>query len=292
MAAAKYFDHIAGVPLNPESDGCLYDDWQALSGETPFARHHGGFLVFLPPEELKQCDEYSGADPYFFESEGNVEFTSRRVEGTLTLLDDAFSRIAHKPKLLDIGAGQGHITARIRERFPEVEISALDYSLSAVEFAAANYPGIDFVVASAYECPYANDYFDVVVCNNIWEHVPDPLRMLDRVDKVINPGGYLIISTPSRYRLRNIINVLKGKPVRFMSKHHVTEYTVGQVAEQLRFGGYEVERIYSKPIPEWGPKSNLIKLVLSAFLKLVGSHHLLESTVFFLARPATDRRKG
>jgi len=67
-----------------------------------------------------------------------------------------------------------------------------------------------------------------------------------------------------------------------MSRHHVTEYSVGQVIEQMEFGGFYEIQVVSKTIGTW--KSRLAKLIPSLVISIVGSHHQLESTVFFLAR--------
>ena len=139
-----------------------------------------------------------------------------------------------KPKILDIGCGEGHITAEIQKNFLGAEVSGLDYSISAISYAVEKFPGIDFCVADAYNPLYCDNYFDAVVCNNLWEHIPDPLALLKGMNRILKDGGYIILSTPSRYRFPNLLNVLRGKPPVFMSTHHVTEYSVGQVIEQLR----------------------------------------------------------
>jgi hypothetical protein len=77
-----------------------------------------------------------------------------------------------------------------------------------------------------------------------------------------------------------------------MSKYHVTEYSVGQVIEQLHYGKFEVVRVCSKPTKEkhTGFKQEILSLlmnpVLSLLIKLNHSHHSLEGTVFYLARNA------
>ncbi len=171
--------------------------------------------------------------------------------------------------------------------------------MSAIAAAKTAYESIDFVVADAYRPPYRPGYFDIVVCNNIWEHVPDPLRLLQSVERVLSPDGLLIISTPSRYRLGNIARVLTGRPVQLLSPLHVTEYTVGQVIEQLRFGGFDA-KVFNEP---WhAPASGVAQLTLhkvlrplaSGYLKMVHSHHSLEWTVFFIAqrRSTPEPRDG
>jgi hypothetical protein len=69
-----------------------------------------------------------------------------------------------------------------------------------------------------------------------------------------------------------------------MSEHHVTEYSVGQVIEQLKYGGFEVVRCYSKPYKSENLKFEVAKKLFSIFASVTGSHHQLESTVFYLAQ--------
>jgi len=163
----------------------------------------------------------------------------------------------------------------------------LDHSVSAIEYAHEHFPGIDFAVGDAYESPYAKGFFDVIVCNNLWEHVPDPLFLLSRIKRTLKPGGHLIISTPSRYRIDNLVRILRGKPVALISRHHVTEYTVGQIKEQLAYGGFEVKRVLSSPISAGSLKLDAARMFFAMLISMVGSHHQLEATVFYLAQEAT-----
>jgi 2-polyprenyl-3-methyl-5-hydroxy-6-metoxy-1,4-benzoquinol methylase len=237
LKSQKYYDHHNDQTIDLDRDGCNLSNWHESYGKARFARHPKGFLIFLSPDELEACDEYSASDPYTVETNLDSEFHKRRIECTLELIKDAMQATQGIPRILDLGCGQGHITARIQETYPNAEISALDYSVSAIQYAVDHFPQIAFDVANVYELPYASSYFDIVVCNNLWEHVPDPLSLLQGISKIIKPLGFLIISTPSRYRLENLIRVMRGKSVTFVSNHHVTEYSVGQVLEQCRWGG-------------------------------------------------------
>jgi len=207
---------------------------------------------------------------------------------TVDLVREAVSFIQGCPQILDLGCGQGHITDKMRQALYSAEFTGLDYSISAIDYAHEHYPGIDFAVGDAYENPYALKFFDVVVCNNLWEHVPDPLFLLSRIDWILKPGGFIIVSTPSRYRLRNLFRVLIGKPVSFMSHHHVTEYSVGQVIEQLRYRRFKLRKISSRPIPSGSLKEELSRRIIMKLISMVGSHHQLEATVFYLAQKSDD----
>lgn len=288
MRSDKYYDWSRHRVMS-ESDGCRYEDWEDRSDSFSFALHPKGFRVFLPPSQLKKSDEYSEGDPYTVETNIYNEFHKRRMDSTIYLLKLALDENILKPKILDIGCGQGHITAEIRKNFSDAEISGLDYSISAINYAVDKFQGIDFCVADAYSPPYCKHYFDVVVCNNLWEHLPDPLLLLKGIRRILKKKGALIISTPSRYRFPNILNVLRGKPAVLMSTHHVTEYSVGQVIAQMKWAEFEVKSVYSKPIHNRssGIKSiiayRLILPIMRTYLRIINSHHILESTVFFLA---------
>ena len=69
---------------------------------------------------------------------------------------------------------------------------------------ATSYTGVDYftetsqpdIVASAVDLPVDNQSFDTVVSTELLEHVPEPLRALREMHRVLKPGGYLILSTP------------------------------------------------------------------------------------------------
>lgn len=265
---------------------------QSSALKQSFTIHPNGFKVFLEQEKVIANDEYKNEDPYSVEENINSEFHIRRKELTVELLQEVvFSLKANRKfQVLDLGCGQGHITNEMHKVLDgHAEFSGLDYSISAIAYAHEHFPEIDFVVGDVYDMPYANEFFDVIVCNNLWEHVPNPLFLLEKIKKTLKPNGFLIISTPSRYRTYNLVRILLGKPVVFMSKHHVTEYTVGQVIEQLAYGNFEIVKFLSKPISNKGLKAKLAYWVFFTFVYLVKSHHHLEATVFYLAKNNCER---
>jgi hypothetical protein len=95
----------------------------------------------------------------------------------------------------------------------------------------------------------------------------------------------VIISTPSRYRVSNLVRVMLGRRVALMSRHHVTEYSVGQMEEMLRWGGFTVECMASRPS---GSLQSRMALALGAALRrLLKSHHRFKPTIFYAARRQT-----
>ena len=72
--------------------------------------------------------------------------------------------------ILDVGCGNGKITAEIAARVPHATVVGIDPSHEMVEFASAHYgapvkPNLRFEVADARQLPYRNE-FDLVVSFN------------------------------------------------------------------------------------------------------------------------------
>ena len=97
---------------------------------------------------------------------------------------------------LDAGCGDGRFLGMVRESFPKVQLAGADYS--AVEVAAA--AGRGFEVAQANfesELPFADGEFSVVNLAQVLEHLRDPDRLLEETNRVLRPGGHLVLSTPN-----------------------------------------------------------------------------------------------
>src|SRR5687767_1651503 len=116
-------------------------------------------------------DEYDYGDPYGVEENLETDFHHRRLEITLELL--AAITGCRTVKILDAGCGEGHFTAAFKMSYPHAEITALDRSLRSIRKARVSFPDIKFLVCDAHEPPFVDKYFDVMICNNLWEHVAD-----------------------------------------------------------------------------------------------------------------------
>lgn len=107
--------------------------------------------------------------------------------------------------------------------------------------------------------PFDGDAFDVVVFNEIFEHLRiNPIATLTEVLRVLKPGGVMLLSTPNLRSLNGIINFLfrnrsyscvtdvyeqysKLDSVGHMG--HVREYTSTEVVEFLERVGFEVTEV-------------------------------------------------
>lgn len=94
--------------------------------------------------------------------------------------------------LLDVGCGEGAVTARVAERVPEGEVLGVDPSHRMVEYAARTYPlpHLRFQVGDAREMDF-EARFDLVVSFNAlhWVRAADQPRCMAGLARALRPGG-------------------------------------------------------------------------------------------------------
>lgn len=101
-------------------------------------------------------------------------------------------------KLLDFGSSSGRVTRALASAFPEVEMFGCDPNGPAIEWAAANLPGIDFRESQNNPpAPYDDATFAAAFGISIWSHYNDhlALKWYDEMWRILRPGGHLISTT-------------------------------------------------------------------------------------------------
>ncbi|MQM28015.1 class I SAM-dependent methyltransferase [Glycomyces albidus] len=92
--------------------------------------------------------------------------------------------------VLDVGAGFGRYTKRIRAERPEAVVVALDKSPGML--AEVPEPAM---VADAQSIPYPDGSVDAVLAMHMLYHVPDVAKAVGEFRRVLRPGGTLVVST-------------------------------------------------------------------------------------------------
>lgn len=152
---------------------------------------------------------------------GSLGYTLRREA-----VDEFYSRqvlqVPGGSRVLDLGG------TRLRKR-GEFDVDRYEVDVIYVNLAADKGP---HVVADAAHLPFAETCFDVVICAELLEHVQDPPQVLAEAQRVLRPGGVLLITVPFLYRVH-------GDPCDF---GRYTEHYWHVHLERLGFGSLTIER--------------------------------------------------
>ncbi|MEM1418128.1 MAG: methyltransferase domain-containing protein [Myxococcota bacterium] len=110
--------------------------------------------------------------------------------------------------VLDVGCGVGHWGQLLAPRcHADVRLSGVDHEGGFRERAEARARerGLRFTFheASGARLPFDDASFDLVTCQTVLMHVPDPAAVLGEMHRVARPGGLVVASEPN-----NLGNVL------------------------------------------------------------------------------------
>ncbi len=101
-------------------------------------------------------------------------------------------------RLLDVGAGE----LRNRAFCPQVDYVSQDFCQyegkgdgAALQTGQWDTSKID-LVSDITSIPAVDGSFDVVLCTEVLEHVPNPLAALQEMARLVNQGGSLIVTVP------------------------------------------------------------------------------------------------
>jgi ubiquinone/menaquinone biosynthesis C-methylase UbiE len=156
-----------------------------------------------------------------------------------------FAAIAKPQRLLEVGCGEGKLVAHLHARLPSLEsCEACDVSLD--KLAAGLPAAIAFRVGSAYELPYEDASFDLVVCCEVLEHLEKPELAIAELCRV--SSRYVLVSTP-REPLWRVLNLLRFAYLPHLGNTpgHLQHFSVKRLKNLL--GAHVEVRETDLPIP-------------------------------------------
>ncbi len=99
------------------------------------------------------------------------------------------------PRILDFGCGTGWMSATMSRMG---NVTGIDLSSKGIEHARKQCPQGTFVVGDVFEYRFQPGSFDIVVSQEVIEHVNEQALYLHLAWEYLRPGGILILTTPNR----------------------------------------------------------------------------------------------
>jgi 2-polyprenyl-3-methyl-5-hydroxy-6-metoxy-1,4-benzoquinol methylase len=136
--------------------------------------------------------------------------------------------------VLDAGCGEGETLERL-DGLLSASVTGIDLNPESVEFAAKRIPSGDFRVADLTALPFEDDSFDLVLCLEVLEHIPDPAPALAELSRVCR--GSIVLSVPSEPWFR-LGSLARGKYLKGWGNHpeHVNHWNPRSLRAFLETG--------------------------------------------------------
>jgi ubiquinone/menaquinone biosynthesis C-methylase UbiE len=137
-------------------------------------------------------------------------------------------------KILDLGCG----SSKILEAFPQA--IGMDVAFNKLRYRRRLINPL--VNGDILAVPFKNHSFDELICSSVIEHVKDDKHIFKEFNRILKPGGILILGTPDYAKvLWNIIEKLyKHFHPSGYADEHITHYTFKGLHEKLQKYGFEL----------------------------------------------------
>jgi 2-polyprenyl-3-methyl-5-hydroxy-6-metoxy-1,4-benzoquinol methylase len=143
-------------------------------------------------------DKYGSSNPV----------VKRLMAGFHSTLDGLFEQAAPR-SILDVGCGEGVLTAEWAERLGDGRVVGIDLDDPKLraEWARRTRPNLEFRVEEATSLSFADDEFELACATEVLEHVPEPEATLAEMARVAS--RHLLVSVP-REPVWRALNMARG----------------------------------------------------------------------------------
>ena len=224
-------NHPHGGPVIVSVDG-----YNVIECEACGFRH---IDPLLSDEELKQfynTEFYESERPdYFKNAEEDKDWWMLRYQHLYDLLDVH----ARGKRLLDIGSGPGYFIEAGRDH--GWDVLGFEPSRMAAEYTrrrGLNVINDLFTLAGARP----QGMFDVVSLNLVLEHLRDPMKLIEDVKTILNPGGILFVTSPNDFSpYQELLWKHAGfAPWWVVPKHHLNYFDTASIQKLCRRMGFDI----------------------------------------------------
>lgn len=142
---------------------------------------------------------------YYERSHPAVRWLERlRIDALVTLASP-------KPdeRVLEVGCGAGHVL----ERFDGTTRTGIDLSAGMISRIRRRLgKAVRLARGSGDALPFGDATFDIVLCTEVLEHVPDPGAVVTELVRVAGPGGRVVVSIPNEVNIDRIKRAIRSVP--------------------------------------------------------------------------------
>lgn len=156
--------------------------------------------------------------------------------------------------VVDIGCGDGKVTALLAQKVPRGRVLGIDNALSMINLARRSYPGSSYpnlafqvMDATRLDCPAQ---FDLAFSNAVLHWVKDHPAVLKGVSRCLRPGGRLLFQMGGQGNAAEIIEVIdrikandRWRPYFRDFSFPYAFYSPDVYRPWLAQAGFEVERL-------------------------------------------------
>lgn len=143
--------------------------------------------------------------------------------------------------ILDVGCASGWFVYQISKQFPEASCYGVDIYKNGIIYGRKKYPRLKLKMGNAEKLFYKSNFFDVVICTEVLEHVENPEKVLREIKRVLKKRGTAIIELDSGSILFSISWYIWRKFTgKVWNDAHLHSFTVDKLERIIRKSGFSI----------------------------------------------------
>jgi SAM-dependent methyltransferase len=205
--------------------------------------------------------------PVTFYDRSPYDFSDLSEWRSSPMLESAVALLSPGGRRLDAGCGAGRNAPCLMRGTGDLVV--VDLSLASVSRVASRLP-VHAARASVLRLPFVDGSFELVACDGVAHHTPDPEGALREVVRVTSPGGWIYAAvyragTAYSYLYRYLGGVLRGA-------RRLEERGLPPAVDRIAFAGYRAASRWLKP-GRTGDEASLRSIYEDYFQTPIASFH-------------------
>jgi len=185
-------------------------------------------LIYTNPRpaigEIRINDE-SMTDQYYIQEEKGLRQSANFILN--------YFKNEKKGRLLDVGCATGFLLDEARKQ--GWEVYGVEPSAWAADYAKNQLQLPNIVQGSLNEANYPANFFDVVIFNNVIEHLSEPKESLEQIRRVLKPSGIICCNTPDVDSLASKVFGSKWWGIKQAHLYYFNRHTLSDMFEATGF---------------------------------------------------------
>lgn len=156
--------------------------------------------------------------------------------------------------ILDVGTGSGDFIEVLQDVFPKVQIMGVDPDIESLQEAIRKYPEVSFNEMSAENLEFADNSFDLASISMALHHLPDIQSSLKEIQRIVKPGGWIIVNelfsdnlNPAQ-EVHKIFHHFRSKIDRLSGVNHQETFEKEQILHMVKAAGIQIQLSFENTI--------------------------------------------
>jgi 2-polyprenyl-3-methyl-5-hydroxy-6-metoxy-1,4-benzoquinol methylase len=154
---------------------------------------------------------------------------------------------ANAQRVLELGCGEGGFAATVKQR-TGADVWGIEFNAEAARQASAVLDRVLVGDADAQIAELPDAFFDVIICNDVLEHLVNPVATLEKLRAKMQSGGSIVASIPNIRYLPALTQIVLRRDFPqqehgIFDRTHLRFFTRKSMVRMFESAGFSVQRM-------------------------------------------------